>query len=158
MAIAGKPNWQCLTTDHIGVPRGGLYGDVDKFEPILKQSGLFLCWSTIWHTFGVYHNLPGGEPVFDMHLKHKDGGPIPLDAQVVFTFIFLRETASREDRSLREEGFRRRNEMRRALEAAAAAEERMDRARRATDKAFLKLGIKSPTIFMDFSQQRSSDQ
>ena len=153
MAIAGKLNWQSVTTDHIGVPSGGMFGDVKKWEPVLAKHGLFLCWSLIWHVFGIYHKMPGGEPVFDMHLKHHDGGPIPLDGQVVDTIVLVRETSSREDRSLTQELYQRRQKMKRDIALAAAAEERSDRARRATDKAFLKLGLKTPKITMDFSQR-----
>jgi len=152
MAIAGKLNWQSVTTDHIGVPTGGMFGDVKKWEPVLAKHGLFLCWSLIWEVFGVFHKLPGGEPVFDMHLKHRDGGPLPLDAQVVDTIVLVRETTFREDRSLREELFNRKRKMDADLAAEAAAGERSDRARRATDKAFMKLGLKAPKVFMDFSK------
>jgi len=103
---------------------------------------MLLCWSLIWNVFGVYHRLPGGEPVFDMHLKHKDGGPIPLERLLVDTLVFLRETTAREDRSLREEGLRRRNQAKQDKINAELAEERSDRAKRATDKAFMALGLK----------------
>jgi len=142
MAIAGKPSWQCVTTNHIGVPHGGMFGNVRRWEPILAKHGMLLCWSLIWNVFGVYHRLPGGEPVFDMHLKHKDGGPIPLERLLVDTLVFLRETTAREDRSLREEGLRRRNQAKQDKINAELAEERSDRAKRATDKAFMALGLK----------------
>jgi len=152
MAIAGKPNWQSVTTDHIGVPHGGLFGNIRKWEPVLAKQGLFLCWSLIWNVFGVFHRLPGNEPVFDMHLKHRDGGPIPIDRLLVDTLVFLRETTNREDRSLREEGFRRRKQAEKMLAQTAAAEERADMAKRATDTAFMALGLKSKKVMIELGK------
>jgi len=155
MAMAGPITWRAVTTDHIGVPRGGLFGDVDRWEPVLNRHGLFLAWSLIWQTFGVYSKLPGGECVFQMHLKHKDGGPLPIDQQLVDTLVLLREVNSREDRTLREQCFAFKKKIEKEKRMAAAAEERSDRAHRATDKALMSLGVKAPKIVLDLGQRRN---
>lgn len=152
MASVGPASWLTVSTDHIGVPHGGLFGDVRKWEPKLKKHGLLLCWSTVWDVFGVYTELPGGEYVFQMNLKHKDGGPIPLDKHLVDTLIFLRECHHRQDRSLLEQEATARKAQVRARAQAELAEERSDRARRATDKAFMALGLKPRKLMFQFGK------
>lgn len=152
MASAGPANWRAVTTDHIGVPHGGLYGDVRKWEPKLKKAGLLLCWCTIQDVFGIYTALPDGKYVFQMSLKHRDGGPIPIDEHLVRTLVFLRESHHRQDRSLLEQEAAQRKAQMQAKIQADLAEERSDRARRATDIAFMGLGVKPKKVMIELGK------
>jgi len=158
MALIGPPIWNMLTTDHIGVPHGGLFGDPQRWEPELKKHGLHLGWLPNWEHFAVYTILPGGEFVAQMMLKHKDRGPITIDRQLVDTLVFLRETHNRSDRKLLEAAVKRRQDAANAKVDAEAAEERSDRARRAVDTAFIKMGLKTPKVTVTVPGQRSKFQ
>jgi len=120
-----------------------------KWEPKLKKAGLLLCWCTIQDVFGVYTQLPGGKCVFQMSLKHRDGGPIPIEEHLVRTLIFLRESHHRQDRSLLEQEAASRKAQMQAKINADLAEERSDRARRATDIALMGLGVKPKKVMIE---------
>jgi len=139
----GKPQWCIVSSDHIGVPHGGLFGNIRRWEPKLNKHGLYLYWSLIHEMFGVYTILRNtGELVNQMLLKHKDHGPLTLDKSLVDTLVYLRETHNRTDQVRMLASFKARKSAEKAKAQAEAAEERADRAKRATDMAFMALGVK----------------
>lgn len=145
--VLGKEHWRIVSSDHIGVPHGGLFGDVRRWEPLLNKHGLYLYWSLVWQTFGIYTKLPDtGEIVNQMLLKHKDGGPIPIDRSVVDTFVFLRDSHSYTDQPHMISAFKARKEAEARRANDAMAEERRDVAKNATSEAFLNLGLRSPKV------------
>jgi len=95
MKQVGPKHWHCVTPDGFAQPTGGMYGDVRRYMPMLAEHGLHLCWSTLWCVYGVYTQRPGDRPRFQMLLKRKGEGPLPLTRQLVETLIFLRESDAR---------------------------------------------------------------
>jgi hypothetical protein len=49
----GPRFWHWVTTDTAGVPHGGRYGDVPRFEAILRRHNLYLGWSRVKKCFGI---------------------------------------------------------------------------------------------------------
>jgi hypothetical protein len=152
MAYIGNPKQRCVSTDHIAVPRGGMFGDIAKWEPVLNRNRLYLAWSLIFHTFLVYSKEKGFPFVCQMHLRHRDGGPIPLDSRVVSTLTWARENFRREDQTLVKQMF----EARKRRAQSAEESERMERAERSAADAFdavsLDLGLRTPKIMVELGK------
>jgi len=151
MSFISNPGLRLVTTDHIGVPHGGQFGDVSRYEPILARHGLLLAWSLIWDCFFVYTKLPGGKVVTQFKMRRGGGPVIPLDRAFVDTMVTLRETHWRTDRSLLMQEAERikRNLMQQREEQAA--QERRERAKDATEEAFSQLGLKGRKVTFDSS-------
>jgi len=157
MAFVGRPADQCVTTDHIGVPHGGMYGNVRHWEPVLKRHGLRLAYSLIWHSFLIYTidtEHPQHPLVCQMHLRHKDGGPIPLDRRVVETMRFLRESYHRSDQTLLKQHFETRKQAKKDKREEEVREESQQTAREAVDRAWLAMGLAGPKVTVDMGATR----
>jgi len=137
----GPRDWQCVTPDHIGVPHGGLFGDIDRHRATLARCGLKLCWSVRWGAFGIYSERQGGSVVFEFPLWRPDGSPIPLTGDVAFGLRVLAERRARTDRATIADCIRRMK----AEKAASLRRDRLDRAhQRAEDtvqEASKRLGL-----------------
>ena len=149
MAFIGNPRNRCVTSDHIGVPSGGMFGDVRKWEPVLNGHGLRLGWSLIWHTFMVYTMTPAHGFVCQMHLKHRDGGPIPIDRRVVDTLVWARENFHREDQTLVKQMFDARQQRELDRQDVERRERAEASAEAAWDSVSLDLGLRTPTVLME---------
>ena len=154
MSVIGDARLRLVSSDHIGVPHGGMFGDVARWEPKLNRRGLRLAWSLIWQCFFVYTELPGGKLVSQLRLKHKDGGPITIDKTLVDTLVYLREIHRRSDKPMVAQHLQQRKTERLQQAHAEAAEERSDRAKDATQQAFVALGVKTPKVFSAPAQRR----
>jgi len=143
----GPPAWRCCTTDELGVPTGGMYGDVRRWEPELEKHGLLLAWSWIWYCFAIYTKRPGSHKcTCQMLLKRGRAQPIPLTREVVDTFVFLRETSARTNstiaRAIADNHERRKKE---AMQKEVR-EESAHMARESTDRAMRALGLKTRPV------------
>ena len=95
--MVGPRRWMCVTTDMIGVPTGGLYGDIRRWEPVLNRYGLKLMWSRFHKCFMVYTDLNPARPVCKLILWNKKAQrPIPLTGQLVNLLAWLRDLYARE--------------------------------------------------------------
>jgi len=98
--LVGPPWWRCVNADSIATPRGGLFGDVDRWKPVLAAHGLHLCWSVPNFVYAIYTEGPGGQPVFQLHLRNsRTLGPSPLTEELVFALITLRESDARQNKA-----------------------------------------------------------
>jgi len=93
----GPAWWRCVTTDEIGVPYGGAYGDVRRAEAELNRVGMKLCWSYLHHCFGIYTEPVPNYWRFQLLLQKNGDEPIPLTDQLVWTLYFIREEDARMD-------------------------------------------------------------
>ena len=86
-----------MTTDTIGVPTGGQYGDIRRWEPVLNRHGMKLMWSRFHQTFMVYTDFNPARPVCQVILLNKETRrPIPVTGRLVNLLVWLRETHARE--------------------------------------------------------------
>jgi len=69
MGRVGPDNWNCVSIDSAGVPRGGRYGRPAWFAQKLKRYGLSLCWSRSWNSFALVRKK-GGRWTFLRHLAN----------------------------------------------------------------------------------------
>jgi len=94
----GPRQWHWVTTDTAGVPHGGKYGDVDWFEGELNANGLYLAWSRIWDTFGIYSHPNPARWIPQMLCIRKDNGEaIPLTYEFLLLILSCWEEAERCD-------------------------------------------------------------
>lgn len=49
----GPAYWKWVTTDTAGVPHGGKFGDVPRFEAVFRRHNLYVGWSRIQRCFGI---------------------------------------------------------------------------------------------------------
>jgi len=52
--VVGHPSSAWVSTDSAGVPHGGSFGNVARFEQAINKVGLNLAWSRIWDCFYIY--------------------------------------------------------------------------------------------------------
>ena len=57
----GEPFWQWVTLDSIGVPTGGVHGDVKRFHDGVKEMGLDLAWSRLYDIFFLFRQHKNGK-------------------------------------------------------------------------------------------------
>lgn len=57
----GEPSWQWVTLDSIGVPTGGVHGDVRRFHDGVKEMGLDLAWSRMYGIFFLFRQRKNGK-------------------------------------------------------------------------------------------------
>jgi hypothetical protein len=154
MAIVGRPLDKMVTTDHIGAPTGGLYGDIRRWEPALNRAGLKLAWSLIWHAFFVYTVRPGTNncvpqlPLFES----RTGDPIPVDRKLVDTLIYLREQNARDDKTMLRQEFERRVSAKKAAEEAAEDEDRKYKLKDIMKEASRVIGQETRPAFLDLGR------
>jgi len=153
--VLGDPRNQIVSTDHIGVPHGGAFGNVRKWEPVLAKRGLFLYWSLIHGFFGVYTKRPGSGALVNQMQLHAGDFPLPIDKHLVNTLIFMRETHSREDQSMVKQHFDRKQAAKKAAEKAKKDVLNREIARDAVDKALLQVGARTPMAMSGVPQTRA---
>lgn len=88
MANVGPKFWQWVTTDTAGVPHGGQFGDVPRFEPVLNQHGLIVGWSRARKCFGIATHGPSGWAC-QMLLMGRTK-PIPFSQKLVSALLTAR--------------------------------------------------------------------
>lgn len=93
--IVGYRHWQMVSTDSAGVPHGGRYGDVPRWERQAKRHGLKLGWSRLSKCFGIYTQIGPGKYAFQLRLwNERTQCPIALTPQLLQTLVWLWERNS----------------------------------------------------------------
>jgi hypothetical protein len=126
-----------------------MYGDVRRWEPVLNKHRMYLAWSLILHNFIIFTKARGQDFVCQMHLKHRDGGPIPLDGRVVQTMVWARENFHREDQSLVKQAHDARMKRAEEQEEEQSQQRIADIASAALDAAKLDVGLRGPKVFVE---------
>ncbi len=79
-----------VAPDSGGVPSGGKYGNVPEFIAKAGKNGLSVCWSTLFHCFGIYTRDAPGKYTFQLLCRY-DGThePIPLTDTLLWLMLHL---------------------------------------------------------------------
>ena len=84
----GYTHWQWVSTDSAGVPHGGPFGDVQRFEAEAGKYGLIIGWSRIHERFGVCTRLGPAKWVCQWLLrKERTGVPIPFTDELLWLLL-----------------------------------------------------------------------
>ena len=90
----GYRHWGWVSTDTAGVPHGGPFGDVERFEREAKPHGLILGWSRRLRVFGVCTRLGPKKWVCQMLLRN-GGKPISCSDPLLSLLLIAWERHSR---------------------------------------------------------------
>ena len=92
----GQKHWGWVSTDTAGVPHGGPFGDVGRFETSAKRHGLILGWSRRCKCFGVCTRLGPTKWVCQMLLRNQQTmRPIPCSDALLSILMIAWERHSR---------------------------------------------------------------
>ena len=92
----GYRHWGWVSTDTAGVPHGGPFGDVGRFETAAASHGLILGWSQRLNCFGVCTRLGPTKWVCQMLLRNQvTRRPIPCSDSLLAILLIAWERHSR---------------------------------------------------------------
>lgn len=95
-----------VTTDTAGVPSGGKYGDVRRFEEEAKRHGLLVGWCLMGDCFGIYTKDGPGRYTFQMRWWNPSTRqPKPLSREFLWLLLHLWSNHCRTTGKLLEEAY-----------------------------------------------------
>lgn len=94
--MIGHPSWRWFSTGSAGVPTGGRYGNVKRFEERAKRHGLYIAWSGIAKAFVVYTKRGPGELVLQEFCQDPvEMTPVPLTDRYLAQLVGIWERFAR---------------------------------------------------------------
>ena len=94
----GPRHWRCVDLDAAGVPHGGPYGDVARFDAFCRAEGLVLCWSRVKKCLIVatqkFHQW-----TVQLSLCKDYGKPVPCNDKLAFLIRWTRRNFGRNSAS-----------------------------------------------------------
>ncbi len=94
--MIGHPSWRWFSTGSAGVPTGGRYGNVKRFEERAKRHGLYIAWSGLGGCFVIYTKRGAGQLVTQEFCNDpRDGTPEPLTDNYLAVMVAIWERFAR---------------------------------------------------------------
>lgn len=138
----GYRHWGWVTTDSAGVPHGGRFGDVGRFERGANGHGLIVGWSRRLNCFGVCTRRGPTKWVCQLVLRNSKG-IVPFSDSVLWLLLFAWERHARLTESTITEYLRDVQRKERAAVAKEIYDEQALRVKDSVQESFYRQGIET---------------
>lgn len=142
----GPRHWQMVTCDSAGVPRGGIYGNVERFIREAAKLGCHVGWSRLRDCFIVYTIVQGHKYVCQLGCVTPRGQVIPLNDELLGWLRSCQAGFARQNNSMIMAKVEQADRDRKSRDAAEAQQRIEDCRREGVELAERQLGKSAPLI------------